>query len=61
MEEAEEKHMFSQLAKEFIFKDVPIPQKHGYRFECWVYREYNLENLTAANAGNKTTNVLIAK
>ena len=42
------------IGQRIYFKDVPIPQKHGYRFECWVYREYNLENLTAANAGNKT-------
>ena len=42
------------IGQRIYFKDVPIPQKNGYKFECWVYREYNLENLTAANAGNKT-------
>ena len=42
------------IGQRIYFKDVPIPQKNGYKFECWVYREYNLENLTAANAGSKT-------
>lgn len=42
------------IGQRIYFKDVPIPQKNGYKFECWVYKEYNLENLTAANAGSKT-------
>ena len=42
------------IGQRIYFKDVPIPQKNGYKFECWVYREYNLENLTATNAGSKT-------
>jgi uncharacterized repeat protein (TIGR02543 family) len=42
------------IGQRIYFKDVPVPQKNGYKFECWVYKEYNLENLTAANAGSKT-------
>lgn len=42
------------IGQRIYFKDVPVPQKNGYKFECWVYKEYNLENLTAANAGSRT-------
>lgn len=42
------------IGQRIYFKDVPVPQKNGYKFECWVYKEYNLENLTATNAGSKT-------
>ena len=42
------------IGQRIYFKDVPVPQKNGYKFECWVYKEYNLENLTAANTGSRT-------
>ena len=35
------------------FKDVPVPQKNGYDFVCWVSK-YNETNLTSACAGRIT-------
>ena len=35
------------------FKNVPIPQKSGYTFVCWV-SEYNETNLTSTCAGRVT-------
>lgn len=35
------------------FKNVPIPQKSGYTFVCWV-SEYNYTNLTSTCAGRVT-------
>lgn len=35
------------------FKNVPIPQKNGYTFVCWV-SEYNETNLTSTCAGRVT-------
>ena len=42
------------IGQRIYFKDVPVPQKQGYKFECWIYREYNLENLSSTCAGRKT-------
>ena len=35
------------------FKDVPVPQKNGYDFVCWVSK-YNETNLTSTCAGRVT-------
>ena len=38
------------IGQRIYFKNVPIPQKSGYTFVCWV-SEYNETNLTSTCAG----------
>lgn len=38
------------IGQRIYFKNVPIPQKNGYTFVCWV-SEYNETNLTSTCAG----------
>ena len=41
------------IGQRIYFKNVPIPQKNGYTFVCWV-SEYNETNLTSTCAGRVT-------
>ena len=41
------------IGQRIYFKNVPIPQKSGYTFVCWV-SEYNETNLTSTCAGRVT-------
>ena len=41
------------IGQRIYFKNVPIPQKNGYTFVCWV-SEYNETNLSSTCAGRVT-------